>query len=79
MTIINAPPEELDLAEAFCPNCGPAHALRNGGIGRRDAPASCNVCEWEGTNGDLMDLFDALDSDDDDALDALTNKEKPDV
>ncbi len=61
MKILNPPIETIDLSEAFCPNCGPNHCLNNGGIGRREGPAWCDVCAWEGTNGDLMDLFDSLD------------------
>lgn len=64
-TVLNAPVEKIDLDEAYCPNCGPNHALSNGGVGTRNSSAHCDVCDWEGTNGDLMDLLTALDSDDD--------------
>jgi hypothetical protein len=63
-TVLNAPVDVLDLDEAYCPNCGPNHALSNGGVDRRDGPARCDVCEWEGTNGDLLDLLDSLNSED---------------
>lgn len=62
--VVNSPVETIDLDEAYCPNCGPNHALSNGGVGRRDGPARCDVCDWEGTNGDLLDLLDSLDSED---------------
>ena len=65
MTILNPPDETIDLTEAYCPNCGPNHCLENGGVGRRNGPARCDACDWEGTNGDLLDLLAALDSDDD--------------
>lgn len=61
MTIQNPHVETIDLDRAFCPNCGPNHLLRNGGIGARDGTAWCDGCDWEGTNGDLIDLFASLD------------------
>ena len=59
--VLNPIVEEIDLDTAFCPNCGPNHILSNGGIGTRNSPARCDGCDWEGTNGDLMDLFATLD------------------
>ena len=62
-TVLSAPVEKIDLDEAYCPNCGPNHALSNGGIGTRNGTARCDVCDWEGTNGDLMDILAELDPD----------------
>lgn len=60
-TVLNPTVEEFDLSKAYCPNCGPNHILNNGGISRRDGPARCDACEWEGTNGDLMNVLKELD------------------